>query len=142
MTDHFELKKPPVVTAETLPDGRRFVTVDARDMQAIPDRPQWLVCDFCCQKADRLWCYPTFAFSSSRITCDETAEWSACVHCYPLFDGGDFESLVARVVTLNPEIGLTTKQLGNLYWTARAACRGPVILWESGQAYDGGTKVK
>jgi hypothetical protein len=106
--DDYVLRNPPKRILETL-DGHTTLKLDYRGTQCIADRPERLLCDFCCHPVDRLWCYPTRAVAievrpgkpRGAFQCDE-APWNACVYCNPMFRDGDARALAARVRTLAP----------------------------------------
>ena len=137
----FKAKRPLFVhrgtTVERLPSGKIDVRDDWGLPEDIPARPQEMACDCCLAMTDRHWYWPHRGFclrcsDHSRITIG-AGEWCVCVFCRPLFEQMDLQALVARVVTLNPQI--VTADLAALYRAVFLARFGEPQYWEAGQAY-------
>lgn len=125
------------LTVETLPSGK-LDSFEIPGLQAIPDRPLFMVCDCCLSKSDRLWILKHYGFctgfpKAGRHRRDYLeGAWAFCVQCWPLFLERDIETLAARVVTLNSEL--------DPYWVALTyrvlsdAVHGDVMTWNAGQS--------
>ena len=102
---------------------------------AVPDRPQWLVCDCCLAHMDRLWFWPHRGFCLlPKVRGGQelmAGHWAFCVYCEALWEQRDIPALLARTLTLNPE--LQGRLLENTYFSLPYAIYGEPIPWESGQ---------
>lgn len=132
-------REGPIII-ERLPSGKIQAkqTVETAD---IPDRPQWLVCDCCMSRVDRLWWkkHRAFCFRFRADGEDYQREffasgWSFCVYCWQLFNAGDIAALTARVVTLNPHLDPDGPGgVRDAYEILAACVWGDVLTWEAGQ---------
>lgn len=96
-----------------------------------PERPEWMYCDCCVQRSDRLWYYQHSGFCiqafGRRVEFRESA-WAFCVYCRPLKD--DALLLTARVVSFG---GYPLEWLRLLFSVLAMACYGEPKYWESGR---------
>ena len=120
---------------ERLPSGA-LQLVDQLRPQPMPDNPQWMFCDFCCQQTDRLWFWPVRALGVSdgareRMETEESW-WGTCVYCKPLWEENRWDLLAARVRSFDPQTG-SHESLMRLYSALKDAVFGEVEAWESGQ---------
>src|SRR4051794_33035791 len=98
------------ITAARLPSGKLDAFEEFGLPKDFPARPDFLVCDCCLRRSDRLWFWQHRGFCmgfpcagrARTIFC--AGEWGFCVFCRALFDTRAFEALTARVVTLNPDL--------------------------------------
>jgi hypothetical protein len=122
---------PSSLSIEVLPSGKldSYITPEP----GRPERPQWLVCDCCLRKSDRLWVWRHYGFCTAirGFRRREYLEggWSFCVYCEPL--RGNRKALVARVVALNPQ--LDPLWLDSTYEVMLACLHGEVVAWQAGQ---------
>ena len=123
------------VFIEVLPSGRldAFEQIQLID---IPERPEWLVCDCCLTKSDRLWIWNHYGFCLAQ--CDgvprheyAAGQWGFCVYCRPLFERCELPVLVARIMTLNSD--LHEPGIKVLFATLAQCVYGETIPWESGK---------
>jgi hypothetical protein len=103
---------------------------------AIPDRPEWMVCDCCLAHVDRLWIWSHRGFGLPSIGGVPRHEfiagyWSFCVYCRPLFESRELSTLAARVATLNSD--LYAPGVAILYTVLADCVYGDVLTWEAGQ---------
>jgi hypothetical protein len=107
--------------------------VETIGSRGIPERPQWLVCDCCCERVDRLWYWRHYGFCTRLPGCQSrefmAGWWAFCVYCRKLKN--DRRLLVARVATLNPD--LRAQILDDTYEIMLACLYGEVHEWRSGQ---------
>lgn len=98
----------------------------------IPLRPDWLVCDCCMNRVDRLWIRPHRAFCASYGSRIEFVEgfWAFCVYCHALFQAGEIVALAARAETLNPELASAR----GIYESLASSVYGEWQTWEAGQS--------
>lgn len=124
------------ITVESLPSGN-WDAFETPELQVIPERPLYMVCDCCLNKSDRLWVRQHYGFctgfpNAGRNRRDYLAgAWAFCVYCWPLFERGNFDLLTARVATLNPDV--SAKRVLLTYEVLAEAVYGDALTWESGQ---------
>ena len=129
------------LTVESLPSGK-LDAFETPELQAIPERPLYMVCDCCLTKSDRLWIRRHYGFctgfpNAGRLRRDYLeGAWGFCVHCWALFAKGETDVLAARVNTLNPETDVDWLRV--TYGILREVVHGEARVWESGAKWRDG----
>lgn len=103
---------------------------------SVPTRPAFLVCDCCLSHVDRIWGYRQRGFCERRGRRKlELVEgwWAFCVYCNALWVRKEMDLLIARVITLNPD--LDGDWLKHWYPDLVYVLHGEPQEWHSGQAY-------
>jgi hypothetical protein len=111
-----------------------------RPKYPLPEKPQWITCDFCDQKTEHATLRMSYTFCAlvSHVLPYKYIQydpgWASCVQCEALIKSRDVKTLVARSMSFHcydPMIALLKRQLHEL--ALLSFSDDEPIIWESGQ---------
>ena len=126
----------PIIKGRTLsrlPSGRLQVLITLGTRDGAPN-PAVLTCDSCLGAGSHLWFYRHrgFGLYPHRPSTEFAAgAWALCVHCRALYRSCETALLIARVVTLNPQLDPAAATA--ISYLLPDVFVGDAVEWESGQ---------
>jgi hypothetical protein len=129
------IQHPPRRYFRIAPNGRVERVLDYRGRMTLPERPEWLLCDYCCVRADQLFYRVARHFvallDNGRCGEFERSGWGACRQCRPLVDARDWRALAARASMC---LDIPGETLEHTYRCLMLAFEDiPEYRWESGR---------
>lgn len=141
MTENIYRRRNPRYSLEIYAPGESQFVADYRGTQDIPEQPNVLHCDYCHALVDRLWgrttrpCGAPLMYPKYRVVLPNPCHWWACVQCEGLRSADDWETLVARVITMQGFEPAMAPVYVELYLGMNAAWTGELATWEAGQPW-------